>query len=325
MFSLATLAHNHAELHGGSYSFILKAGDKELSVALGKEMTIFEQPLFWAAIALILLLADVWIIRLILKRQARRIETKKEQERIAGELNMAREIQMNSLPQTFPAFPDRTEFDLFASMTPAKEVGGDFYDFFMIDSDHLALVIADVSGKGVPAALFMMTAKTLIRSELMTGRDPATTLQRVNLQLCERNYSSMFVTVWLAVLEISSGKGTACNAGHEHPGVRRADGEYELLVYPHDMVVGAVKRAEYHNREFELRSGDCVFVYTDGVPEATNAAEAMFGNERLIDALNQNANADPEELTHIVHEAVNRFVGDAPQFDDITMLCCRVN
>ncbi len=247
---------------------------------------------------------------------------RKEQERIARELSMARDIQASALPQTFPAFPDRTEFDLFASMTPAREVGGDFYDFFLIDSDHLALVIADVSDKGVPAALFMMASKTLIRNELMAGCDPATALERVNLQLCERNPSKMFVTVWLAVLELSTGKGLACNAGHENPCIRRAGGIFELLEYPHDMFVGGLKRAKYRNREFELHPGDCLFVYTDGVPEATNAVKAMFRAELLIDTLNRDANASPEELIHRVHEEVKLFTGHAPQFDDMTMLCC---
>ena len=316
---------NYTNLPGGGYSFILDAGEKEISVVLDKEKTVFEQPLFWVAVVLVLLLADVWFIRMSLRRKTRRIEARKEQERIAYELYTAREIQANSLPQAFPAFPDRSEFDLFASMTPAKEVGGDFYDFFMIDSDHLALVIADVTDKGIPAALFMMASKTLIRNELMTGCDPATALERVNLRLCERNRSGMFVTVWLAVLEISTGKGMACNAGHEHPGIRRAGGEFELLRYPHSMFVGGLKRAKYQNREFELRSGDCVFVYTDGVTEAANAAEDMFGEERLVDALNQDKDAGPEELVQIVKESVSKFSGDAPQFDDITMLCCRMN
>ena len=247
---------------------------------------------------------------------------RKEQERIARELSMARDIQASALPQTFPAFPDRTEFDLFASMTPAREVGGDFYDFFLIDSDHLALVIADVSDKGVPAALFMMASKTMIRNELMAGCDPATALERVNLQLCERNPSKMFVTVWLAVLELSTGKGLACNAGHENPCIRRAGGAFELLKYRHDVFVGGLKRAKYRNRAFELHPGDCVFVYTDGVPEATNAVKAMFRAELLIDTLNRDANASPEELIHRVHEEVKLFTGHAPQFDDMTMLCC---
>ena len=261
-------------------------------------------------------------IRRMEREQMELENERKERERIARELSMARDIQASALPQTFPAFPDRTEFDLFASMTPAREVGGDFYDFFLIDSDHLALVIADVSDKGVPAALFMMASKTLIRNELMAGCDPATALERVNLQLCERNPSKMFVTVWLAVLELSTGKGLACNAGHENPCIRRAGGAFELLKYRHDVFVGGLKRAKYRNRAFELHPGDCVFVYTDGVPEATNAVKAMFRAELLIDTLNRDANAGPEELIHRVHEEVKLFTGHAPQFDDMTMLCC---
>ena len=249
---------------------------------------------------------------------------KREQERIAQELQTAREIQASALPQTFPAFPEHDEFDLFASMTPAKEVGGDFYDFFLIDSNHLALVIADVSGKGIPAALFMMSARTLIRNELMTGCDPATALTRVNLALSEHNSSSMFVTVWLAVLEISTGKGMACNAGHENPGLRRAGGQFELLEYRHNLLVGAMAMARYQNREFELRPGDCLFVYTDGASEANDASENMFGEERLLEALNRHADASPEELVCAVRDAIDQFTGDAPQFDDITMLCFRL-
>ena len=262
-------------------------------------------------------------IRQMEREQMELENERKEQERIAEELRMAKEIQVSALPLVFPPFPDRTEFGLFASMTPAKEVGGDFYDFFLIDPDHLALVIADVSGKGIPAALFMMVSKTLIRNELMASCDPADALKRANLQLIEHNSSSMFVTVWLAVLEISTGKGLSCNAGHENPAIRRAGGSFELIKYRHAMVIGASPKAKYQNREFELAPGDCVFVYTDGVPEAANAANDMFGAERLTEALNQNADAEPEELIRHVQEAVNQFAGDAPQFDDITMLCYR--
>lgn len=262
-------------------------------------------------------------IRRMEREQMELENERREKERFARELSVARRIQTSALPQTFPAFPDRTEFDLFASMTPAKEVGGDFYDFFLIDSDHLALVIADVSDKGIPAALFMMTSKTLIRNELMTDCDPAAALGRVNLQLCEHNASKMFVTVWLAVVELSTGKGMACNAGHENPILRRAGGRFEALKYKHNIALAAWKQAKYHNRAFELHSGDCLFVYTDGVPEASDAQEAMFGEGRLVDTLNQNADAAPEALIQQVYEAVNRFVGDAPQFDDTTMLCCK--
>ena len=260
-------------------------------------------------------------IRRMEREQAEQENLKKEQERIEKELVMAREIQASALPNTFPAFPERTEFTLFASMTPAKEVGGDFYDFFLIDADHLALVIADVSGKGIPAALFMMISKTLIKNELLNGCDPAAALDRVNAQLREQNSSMMFVTVWLAVMEISTGKGLACNAGHEHPGLRRAGGDFGLVKYPHGVFVGVSKKARFTNREFELHPGDRVFVYTDGVPEATAADGEMFGKERLEAALNTCPDGSPEEILRTVKDAVDAFVGDAEQFDDLTMLC----
>ena len=246
-----------------------------------------------------------------------------ELDRLDEELKLAGDIQLNMLPMNFPAFPDRTEFDLYASMTPAKEVGGDFYDFFLIDRDHLALVIADVSGKGIPASLFMMVSKTLIKNQLMSGSDPAEALKKVNLQLCERNSSMMFVTVWLAVLELSTGKGLACNAGHEDPSLRRAGMDFELLKYKHGMFAGVMETAKYQNREFELHPGDCIFVYTDGVPEANNAFNDMFGTERMIATLNEDPDASPEALIHHVHDAVDTFAGGADQFDDITMLCLK--
>ena len=246
-----------------------------------------------------------------------------EQERISTEMNLAREIQASALPLIFPPFPEREDIDLYATMTPAKEVGGDFYDFFMIDDDHLALVIADVSGKGIPAALFMMVSKALIKNQLMTGLTPAEAVANANQQLCENNESSMFVTVWTAVIELSTGMGMACNAGHEHPAIRRAGGQFALQKSRHNMFVGVSKKAKYQNREFEMRPGDCLFVYTDGVPEAQNAREELFGEERLIEALNQEPNPGPEELLPMVRQAVDDFVKDAPQFDDLTMLCFR--
>ena len=246
-----------------------------------------------------------------------------ELDRLDKELKLAGDIQINMLPMVFPPFPGRNEFALYATMNPAKEVGGDFYDFFLIDDDHLALVIADVSDKGIPAALFMMVSKTLIKNQLMSGCDPATALERVNLQLCERNPSMMFVTVWLAVLEISTGKGMACNAGHENPCLRRAGEGFELIKYKHNLFAGASKKVRYRNREFELGPGDCVFVYTDGVTEANNTAGKMFGEERLAAALNRDPDASPEELIPRVQRAVQRFAGGADQSDDITMLCLK--
>ena len=248
-----------------------------------------------------------------------------ELTQLDNELKLAGDIQQSILPMNFPAFPDRKEFDLYASVDPAKEVGGDFYDFFLVDRDHLALVIADVSGKGVPAALFMMVSKTLIKNQLMEGNDPASTLKSVNKQLCERNSSMMFVTVWLAVIEISTGKGLACNAGHEKPALYRAGSGFELLKYRHCRLVGLDEEAVYENREFELHRGESVLVYTDGVPEATDAAGQMFGDDRLVECLNEDADTDPEEVIRRVRESVDRFVNGAPQFDDITMLCLKYN
>ncbi len=246
-----------------------------------------------------------------------------ELDRLDKELKLAADIQSSILPMNFPAFPEHTEFDLYASMTPAKEVGGDFYDFFMIDGSRLGMVIADVSGKGVPASLFMMVSKTLIKNQLMGGADPAAALERVNLQLCERNSSMMFVTVWAAVLDISTGRGMACNAGHENPALRRAGGGFGILRYKHSMFLGASKAAKFESHEFDLQAGDCLFVYTDGVPEAINEAEKMFGEERMIRTLNEDPDAGPEELIRRVHGAVDRFADHAPQFDDITMLCLK--
>ena len=243
-----------------------------------------------------------------------------EKERIGAELNVASQIQADMLPRIFPAFPERSEFDIYASMAPAKEVGGDFYDFFLVDNDHIALVMADVSGKGVPAALFMVIAKTLIKNHAQLGESPAEILTHVNEQLCQGNDAELFVTVWLAVIEISTGRGLAANAGHEHPAIRRANGKYELVKYRHSPAVATMEGLRFKEHEFELRSGDSLFVYTDGVPEATDDSNELFGETRMLEALNHNSAAAPDALLRNVREWIDDFVGDAPQFDDITMM-----
>ena len=244
-----------------------------------------------------------------------------EKEKIGAELNVATQIQADMLPRIFPAFPDRREFDLYAFMHPAREVGGDFYDFFLIDEDHLCMVIADVSGKGVPAALFMVIAKTLIKNQAMMGDDPADILGKVNEQLCEGNEAMLFVTVWISILTISTGKGIAANAGHEHPVIRRAGGSYELVIYRHSPAVAAMEGMRFRQHSFELHPGDRLFVYTDGVPEATNAESELFGNERMLDVLNSQPDRKPHALLETMKREIDVFVGEAPQFDDITMLC----
>ena len=236
------------------------------------------------------------------------------------ELNMATEIQTSMLPSIFPAFPERPEFDIYASMDPAKEVGGDFYDFFMIDDDHLAIVIADVSGKGVPAALFMMSSKILINDHALIGGTPAEILGRVNKQVYANNKAHMFVTVWLGILEISTGKLTTASAGHEYPMVN-LNGKYELLKDKHGLAIGAMDIARYKNTEIQLKKGDSVFVYTDGVAEATDANNELFGTDRTVEALNAiPEGASQKEVLSAVRVAVDAFVKEAPQFDDLTMV-----
>ena len=243
-----------------------------------------------------------------------------EKERISAELNVATQIQADMLPRIFPPFPERKEFEIYATMTPAKEVGGDFYDFFLIDENHLAMVMADVSGKGVPAALFMVIAKTLIKNRAQMGGSPAEILSNVNEQLCEGNEAELFVTVWLAIVDVATGKGIAANAGHEHPVIRRKGGTYELVTYKHSPAVAVMEGIRFREHEFELYPGDSLYVYTDGVPEATNAEEEMFGTDRMLTALNKNREKAPRELLDAVKKEIDTFVGTAPQFDDITML-----
>lgn len=245
-----------------------------------------------------------------------------ENERISTELDVASTIQEGMIPHIFPAFPDRSEFDIYATMTPAKEVGGDFYDYFLIDDDHLAMVIADVSGKGIPAALFMMASKIIINNfcRLKKG-SPADILAEVNAQICSDNEAEMFVTVWLGIFEISTGILKAANAGHEYPAVKRADGSFELYKDKHGFVIGGMDGVRYQEYEIKFEKGDMLFQYTDGVTEATDKDNNLFGTGRMIDALNEAGDCAPDEVLKTVKKSIDGFVQDADQFDDITMLC----
>ena len=234
-----------------------------------------------------------------------------EKERIGTELHMANQIQESMLPSIFPPYPDRCEFDLYASMDPAKEVGGDFYDFFLIDRDHLALIMADVSGKGVPAALFMMVSKALLKNTAMLGKSPSQILSTVNETICSNNKMQMFVTVWLGILEISTGVITAASAGHEYPAIRRSGEGFQLFKDPHGFVIGGMEGVRYREYTLSLQPGDKLFLYTDGVPEANNAAKELFGTDRMISVLSENAEAGPREVLQGVRHAVDAFVGDA--------------
>ena len=248
-----------------------------------------------------------------------------ENERISTELNIATQIQADMLPNIFPAFPEREEFEIYASMQPAKEVGGDFYDFFLIDADHLCMVIADVSGKGVPAALFMVIAKTLINNHARTGDKLQELCANVNAQLCEGNETVMFVSAWMAVLEISTGIMTYVNAGHNPPLYKKSGGSYEYLKTKRGFVLGGIKSLTYTQLELQLNKGDMLYLYTDGVTEANNAADELYGEGRLQAALNRAAGLSPTELLPHIKQELDVFVDSAPQFDDITMLALRIN
>lgn len=244
-----------------------------------------------------------------------------DKQRIITELSLASQIQESSIPSIYPAFPDREEFDIYGSMDPAKEVGGDFYNFRMIDDDHLMLVIGDVSGKGVPAALFMMVTNILITDRTTMASTPGEIMTIVNQNLCEHNSAEMFVTIWLGIIELSTGKCIAANAGHEDMAICRKGGMFALEKTKHGLVAGSMEGVKYKDYEFELHPGDKLFVYTDGVPEATNAKDELFGLERMTEALNEVKGRSPQGILEGVRKRVNEFVGDAPQFDDLTMLC----
>ena len=243
-----------------------------------------------------------------------------ERERIGMELSFAKNIQHSSLPAKFPAFPDRTDFDIYAYMKPAREVGGDFYNFRLLDDDHLAMWIGDVSDKGVPAALFMMAINIVINNRASMGGTPAEIMAFVNNNICEHNEANLFVTIWLGILEISTGRLTFVNAGHEEPALYRKGGSFELYKTKHNVAVGVFPDIEYTNYDIQLGRGDKLFVYTDGVPEATDMFDKLYTTGRMLEALNKYRDGSPQEILEGINKSVKEFVGDRPQFDDLTML-----
>ncbi|MCR5099413.1 MAG: SpoIIE family protein phosphatase [Lachnospiraceae bacterium] len=244
-----------------------------------------------------------------------------EKERIGAELNVATKIQADMLPSIFPAFPERTDMDIYASMDPAKEVGGDFYDLFMVDQDHLGVVMADVSGKGVPAALFMVIAKTLIKNQMQSGLPVDQVFAAVNDQLAENNEENLFVTAWIAVIDLKTGDVEFSDAGHELPFVLHADGSVKTYSPAKKRPpLACLEGMQYSMDRMNLDIGDMLFLYTDGVPEATSSSDELYGMERLQAILEQHTNDAPDELLRAVRADVDAFVGDASQFDDLTML-----
>ena len=245
--------------------------------------------------------------------------------RIDKELEFAQTIQHSALPNVFPPYPNRTEFDIWAGMKTAKEVGGDFYDFYLIGEDKLAFLIADVSGKGIPAALFMMTSKTMLKNLAESGMEVNDVFTRANEQLCENNEAGMFVTAWMGILDLNTGLLSYANAGHNPPLVKHGDGKFEYLKSRAGFVLAGMDGISYRKNELQLEPGDIIYLYTDGVTEATDKNEKLYGDERLQNLLNGFTADSSEEICRAVKADVDRFVGEAPQFDDITMLCVEFN
>lgn len=250
---------------------------------------------------------------------------KEADERIDKELEFARQIQHSALPSVFPPYPNRTDFDIFAQMHTAKEVGGDFYDFYLIGKDKLAFLIADVSGKGIPAAMFMMTSKTLIKSFVESGIEPAEAFTRANNKLCENNEAGMFVTACLGILDLSTGLLRYVNAGHNPPLIKRNGKYFEYICTKPNFILAGMENIKYKANEIQLLPGDEIFLYTDGVTEATNISDELFGNDRLLESINENKNLTVNKLCNKVKIDVDNFVGNALQFDDITMLAVKLN
>lgn len=306
----------------GDLNLLVSEPDITKRVITGKML--FEAFLFFVLPRALVLLGISSICTTVATRTRRLLEKQikdsEERQRISTELDVATRIQADMLPCIFPAFPERPEFDIYATMNPAKEVGGDFYDFFMVDETHLAIVIADVSGKGVPAALFMVIGKTLIKDHTKPGHDLGDIFSEVNNLLCESNSEGLFITAFEGVLDLVTGEFCFVNAGHEMPFIAKAGHAYEPYKLKPGFVLAGMENIKYQSGSIRLSPGDKIFQYTDGVTEATNAAYELYGMERLADVLSKNSAKKPAELLPAVKADLDAFVGEAPQFDDITML-----
>ena len=248
-----------------------------------------------------------------------------ERQRNNTELSLASQIQSSMLPKVFPAFPDRKDFDIYASMDPAKEVGGDFYNFFLLDEDTLVMYIADVSGKGVPASLFMMSAQILLRNITHHAPSVARAMRALNDELSSNNTLEMFVTVWLGFMNLKTGIMTCANAGHEYPILKQPGTDFEIVKDKHGFVIGGMPGMQYKEYELKLEPGAKLFVYTDGLPEANNRKQQLFGMDRVLKALNYKKDSSPREILEDMTRTVTSYANGADQFDDLTMLCFQYN
>ncbi|MGE5396084.1 MAG: PP2C family protein-serine/threonine phosphatase [Chitinophagales bacterium] len=267
--------------------------------------------------------AGMWVFAFFISNLLRERATEAAKRLIEGELMVAREIQMSIVPRIFPPFPNRSDLELYAILEPAKEVGGDFYDFFFIDDDRLFFVIGDVSGKGVPASLFMAVTRTLLRSKTSHESKPDEILAMANDILCQDNDSAMFVTVFCGILDTRTGRVEYCNGGHNPPFVARANGQVERVEGANGIALGIMEDMFYSTRELILNSGDCLVMYTDGVTEAMNTVEELYGEDRLVEVLHASCGETAAGIIEISRTSINAFTTGAAQSDDITMLTVR--
>ena len=271
--------------------------------------------------SLLLMTIFLTMLHMYRKYETERLRAGIEKERSKAEIDICRRIQLSQLPEPKTEFSELPEADVSVFVQPAKEVGGDFCDCFMIGENKIGLVIADVSDKGLPAAMFMMMAKSLIRNEMKQGSSPEEAMNKANLQLAEHNDAGMFVTVWLAEIDLSTGVCRTVNAGHENPAVKHGGKEWEILRYPHDMPAAMFREATYNVRTEQLHDGDMIFVYTDGVTEAINPAEERFGEERLTQTLNSLGTTDTKAVIDGLFAKIGSFSAGTEQYDDIGMVC----
>lgn len=303
----------------GEYNLMLQAADKSGYVRNTMLRSFLPKWMVFVLLATACNEIAEWGRRMVLQQA----NISKEHSRVETELEMARRIQYRALPIVHK-LEEQDVFDLSATMHPAKEIGGDFFDFFYLDKTHLVLMIADVSGKGVPAALFMMVSKLLLDNSISTGKTPGKVLADVNAQLCAKGLDDMFVTVWLGILNLETGDMVTANAGHEYPLLCRKDGSFELVKDKHGFVLGGVENIRYRETMLHLDPGDVLFVYTDGVPEANDSKDSQYGLERTIASLNQWKDKSMAELTGHLKADIDAFADTAPQFDDTTMLALRL-
>ena len=247
----------------------------------------------------------------------------RQKERMEEELNVGRDIQLSMVPASFPAFPDRDEFDVHALLLPAREIGGDFYDYFFVGRNKLCICVGDVSGKGVPAALFMAVTKTMIKSVSAEDHSPASIITRVNDEISQDNPSCMFITLFLGILDVVTGEFRYTNAGHPYPYLKLAGGDMETLKEVHGPVVGAMDGMAYGEDSVNLALDDQLLIFTDGITEAMDVSDQLYGEQRVIDLFNSVASNDPETLVAKTLESVEVFAGEAEQADDITILALR--